>query len=105
MLMSPEDSVADTAVRLFGDPLRSRIVRLLATEQMCTCHLIEQTAARQTTVSHHLRLLREAGLVETEPRGRYTYYRLRAEAIAELADGLRDLAEQAADARDLYRPC
>ncbi|KIH96573.1 transcriptional regulator [Streptomonospora alba] len=105
MLMSQEDSVAETAVGLFGDPLRARIVRLLATEQMCTCHLIEHTGARQTTVSHHLRLLRQAGLVETEPRGRYTYYRLHPEAIAETADGLRDLADQAADARGRYRPC
>ncbi|GAA1749900.1 MULTISPECIES: metalloregulator ArsR/SmtB family transcription factor [Streptomonospora] len=105
MLMSPEDAVAEAAVGLFGDPLRARIVRLLATEQMCTCHLIEQTGARQTTVSHHLRLLRRAGLVETEPRGRYTYYRLRPEAVAEAADGLRELAAQAAGARDRYRPC
>jgi len=105
MLMSSEDSLAEAAVALFSDPLRARIVRLLATEQMCTCHLIEQAGARQTTVSHHLRLLREAGLVETEPRGRYTYYRLRPEAIAGAADGLRDLAAQAETARGRYRPC
>jgi DNA-binding transcriptional ArsR family regulator len=38
-------------VHLFGDPLRARIFRLLATEQMCTCHLIEETDARQPTIS------------------------------------------------------
>ncbi|MDT0300635.1 ArsR/SmtB family transcription factor [Streptomonospora wellingtoniae] len=105
MSQSPDESLTQAAVGLFGDPLRARIVRLLASEQMCTCHLIEQTGARQTTVSHHLRLLREAGLVETEPRGRYTYYRLRPEAIAAAAEGLGDLAAQAVEARDRYRPC
>ncbi|MDA8371231.1 MAG: metalloregulator ArsR/SmtB family transcription factor [Nocardiopsaceae bacterium] len=105
MLMSQRDAVAETAVNLFGDPLRARIVGLLATEQMCTCHLIEETGARQPTISHHLRVLREAGLVETEPRGRFTYYRLRPEAIAELAADLGELAARAERARESYRPC
>jgi DNA-binding transcriptional ArsR family regulator len=105
MLMSPKDDAAEAAVHLFGDPLRARIVRLLATEQMCTCHLIEETGARQPTISHHLRILREAGLVETEPRGRFTYYRLRPDAVSGLADALRDLAAGAEQARGRYRPC
>ncbi|QBI56238.1 ArsR/SmtB family transcription factor [Streptomonospora litoralis] len=104
MLMSG-DAVAATAVALFGDPLRARIVHLLTAEQMCTCHLIAETGARQTTISHHLRLLREAGLVETEPRGRFTYYRLRPEALADLAAGLGDLARRAEQANASYRPC
>ncbi|WP_017538222.1 MULTISPECIES: ArsR/SmtB family transcription factor [Nocardiopsis] len=102
MLISPADQAA---VALFGDPLRARIVGLLADEQMCTCHLIEETGARQPTVSHHLKILREAGLVETEPRGRYTYYRLRPEAVAGLAGALSDLAARAERARESYRPC
>ena len=51
------------ALRLLADPLRARIVELLAVEQLCTCHLVELTGARQTNISNHLRLLREAGLV------------------------------------------
>ncbi|PRY02395.1 ArsR/SmtB family transcription factor [Allonocardiopsis opalescens] len=105
MLISARDPVAEAAVALFGDPLRARIVALLATEQMCTCHLIEETGARQPTVSHHLRVLREAGLVDTEPKGRFTYYRLRAEAVAELADALGGLADRAERAGGHYRPC
>lgn len=98
---APEESVA----RLFGDPLRARIVRLLATEQMCTCHLIEETGARQPTISHHLRILREAGFVETEPHGRFTYYRLRPEALATLTAELAELAARAAGAQERRRPC
>src|SRR5665811_647766 len=76
----------DELVRAIADPLRRQIVELLAKEQLCTCHLVELTGARQTNLSNHLRVLRDAGLVETEPAGRYTYYRLRPEALASLAD-------------------
>jgi ArsR family transcriptional regulator len=56
-------------------------------------------------VSEHLRVLRDAGLVETEPAGRYTYYRLRPEALAPLAETLTELAVQARDAKQIRRPC
>ncbi|PSK90206.1 ArsR family transcriptional regulator [Murinocardiopsis flavida] len=105
-MLMPEDPPVETAVvKLLGDPLRARIVRLLAEEQLCTCHLIEETGARQPTVSHHLRVLREAGFVATEPHGRYTYYRLRPEALSVLARSLGDLAARAEQAALSRRPC
>lgn len=97
--------VAEAAVKLFGDPLRAQIVRLLAREQMCTCHLVDDTGARQSTISHHLRILREAGFVDSEPRGRYTYYRLRPEALSTLTAGIADLTAQAHLAQAVRRPC
>ncbi|MGF6940301.1 DNA-binding transcriptional ArsR family regulator [Streptomyces auratus] len=48
-----------------------------------------------TNLSNHLRVLREAGVVETEPCGRYTYYKLRPDAIASLAGQFADLADTA----------
>ncbi|WP_105972273.1 ArsR/SmtB family transcription factor [Streptomyces geranii] len=82
-------------MRVLADPLRLRIVTLLARETLCSTHLIEETGAGQTNLSNHLRVLREAGVVDTEPCGRFTYYRLRPEAIAPLADGFAELAEAA----------
>lgn len=92
---------------MLADPLRVQIVTLLASEALCTCHLVEETGARQTNVSNHLRVLREAGVVETLPAGRYTYYRLRPAAMDELARHLTDLAEaaRAVDVNDVRRPC
>jgi ArsR family transcriptional regulator len=98
------DETAALAVKLFGDPLRAEIVGHLASEQLCTCHLVELTGARQPTVSHHLRVLRDAGLVEALPAGRFTYYRLRPDLLAELRDGIARLADRAADA-PRRRPC
>ena len=96
---------ADGLLRALADPLRARIVRLLADEQLCTCHLVELTGARQTNLSNHLGVLRKAGIVESEPVGRYTYYRLRSESLAALSGHYRDLAERADRAAQTRRPC
>ncbi|MEU3308857.1 metalloregulator ArsR/SmtB family transcription factor [Nocardiopsis sp. NPDC006832] len=94
-------------MKALADPLRMRIVSLLAHETLCTTHLVEETGARQTNLSNHLRLLREAGVVETEPCGRFTYYRLRPEALEALSEGLSALAATArsTDAAQNKRAC
>ncbi|KKD07947.1 ArsR/SmtB family transcription factor [Streptomyces sp. WM6386] len=88
-------SVDADLMRVLADPLRLRIITLLARETLCTTHLIEETGAKQTNLSNHLKVLREAGVVETEPCGRFTYYRLTPEVIASLAGGFAELAELA----------
>ncbi|MFG2514625.1 ArsR/SmtB family transcription factor [Streptomyces sp. NPDC048584] len=98
-------SVDADLIRVLADPLRLRIVTLLAKETLCTTHLVEETGARQTNLSNHLRVLREAGVVETEPCGRYTYYRLRPDVIASLAGQFADLADSARNAVENKRAC
>lgn len=95
-------------VGLFGlvaDPLRLRIVELLAAEEMCTCHLITETGAKQTTVSHHLRVLREAGAVSAAEVGRFTWYRLSPAFLDAMATGLSDLSRRAERATRIRPPC
>ena len=89
---------------MVADPVRWRILTLLAAEQLCTTHLQDLLGAKQTLVSHHLKVLREAGLVETEPCGRFTYYRLRAGALDGLAAAFAGLAE-ASRAQASRRAC
>ncbi|MEU2994613.1 ArsR/SmtB family transcription factor [Streptomyces griseoincarnatus] len=98
-------SVDTDLVRVLADPLRLQIVTLLAKETLCTTHLVEETGARQTNLSNHLRVLREAGVVETEPCGRYTYYKVRPDVIAQLAGQFADLAESARNAAENKRAC
>ncbi|MER6612174.1 ArsR/SmtB family transcription factor [Streptomyces xantholiticus] len=88
-------SVDTDLIRVLADPLRLRIVTLLARETLCTTHLVEETGAKQTNLSNHLRVLREAGVVETEPCGRFTYYRVRPDVIGTLAGQFADLARTA----------
>lgn len=75
-----------------ADPMRWRILSLLAGAELCTTHLQDLLGARQALVSHHLRVLREAGLVQTEPCGRFTYYRLRPGALDGLSSVVGDLS-------------
>ncbi|MFD4691591.1 ArsR/SmtB family transcription factor [Streptomyces sp. NPDC058463] len=100
-------SVDGDVTRALADPLRLRIVELLSREALCTTHLVEETGARQTNLSNHLKVLREAGLVETEPCGRWTYYHLKPDALASLAEQLGRLAATAQEAADsgLRRSC
>jgi ArsR family transcriptional regulator len=98
-------SVDTDLIRVLADPLRLQIVTLLAKEMLCTTHLVEETGARQTNLSNHLRVLREAGVVETEPCGRFTYYRLKPDVIASLAGQFAGLAESARTAAENKRAC
>ncbi|MEU6848997.1 metalloregulator ArsR/SmtB family transcription factor [Actinacidiphila alni] len=100
-------SVETDLIRVLGDPLRLRIVTLLARETLCTTHLVEETGARQTNLSNHLKVLREAGVVDTEPCGRFTYYRLKPEVLEGLAGSFAELAAAArrTAAGDVKRSC
>ncbi|WP_314615901.1 ArsR/SmtB family transcription factor [Streptomyces stackebrandtii] len=98
-------SVDTDLIRVLADPLRLQIVTLLARETLCTTHLVEETGAKQTNLSNHLRVLREAGVVETEPCGRFTYYRLKPDVIDRLAGQFADLAESARSAAENKRAC
>ena len=68
--------------KALADPTRVSIInRLAGGEACCVCDLTDAFELSQPTVSHHLRILREAGLVEAERRGTWAYYRLVPEAI------------------------
>lgn len=100
------DVVADPALlKALAEPRRWRIVELLAREELCVCHLAEELCVPQPLVSHHLRVLRGAGLVESEKHRQWTYYRLRTGALVGLGERLHALTEQCATPGDRRRPC
>lgn len=73
--------------RALGDPHRVKIVNLLARsrEPVCACDLYEPLELGQPTVSHHLKKLTDAGLLEREQRGKWAYFSLRRDAVRKLA--------------------
>ncbi len=87
-----EDGAARTAAAAFkalADPTRVAIVnRLAGADEVCVCDLTAAFELSQPTVSHHLKVLRAAGLVEAERRGRWAFYRLRGEVVAQLRAAL-----------------
>jgi ArsR family transcriptional regulator len=73
--------------KALSDPTRVAIVnRLGSAPEVCVCDLTAAFELSQPTISHHLRILREAGLVESESRGTWAYYRLIPEAIERLRE-------------------
>jgi ArsR family transcriptional regulator len=78
--------------RALGDRHRIRLLSLIAAAdggEACICDLTAPLGLSQPTISHHMKLLTEAGLVTREQRGKWAYYRVVPEAMAALADTLR----------------
>src|ERR687883_995859 len=83
----PEEARDELAARFkaLADPTRVAIVnRLAAADEVCVCDFTSAFELSQPTISHHLRILREAGLVESSRRGTWAYYRLMAAAVGVL---------------------
>ena len=85
---------AEGTARLFkalADPTRVRIVNLLANraEPVCVCVMNEEFELAQPTLSHHLKKLMTAGLLEREQRGTWAYYSIDREALRRLAGVVR----------------
>lgn len=93
-LSETEAEATATLFRALADPARVKILNLLATTEapVCACEFEPALGLAQPTVSHHLKKLTEAGLLEREERGRWAYFSLNREALA-LVGGLVELRE------------
>ncbi len=86
-LSNDEATATAELFKALGDPARVRAVNLLATaaQPVCICDLTEPLGLSQPTVSHHMRKLLDAGLVEREQRGKWAYFSLKRDAVEKLA--------------------
>ncbi|GAB3484468.1 ArsR/SmtB family transcription factor [Amycolatopsis cihanbeyliensis] len=85
-----EEQAAELApvFKALGDPIRLRLLSMIATRaggEVCVCELTPAFDLSQPTISHHLKLLRQAGLIDCERRGTWVYYWLLPEATDRLA--------------------
>lgn len=84
------ERAADLA-RMFkamGDPIRLRVLSLIASApsgEVCVCEITDSFSLTGPTISHHLKVLREAGLIDSERRGTWVYYWVKPEALQALA--------------------
>jgi ArsR family transcriptional regulator len=77
------------ALKALADPARLRLLSLIQAQrerEACVCHLTEPLGLSQPTVSHHLKVLLQAGLVEREQRGSWAYFRIREQPLAALRE-------------------
>ena len=76
-----------TALKVIAEPARLRLLSLIqaqAEREACACHLQEPLGLSQPTVSHHLKVLTDAGLLQREQRGRWAYFKVVPEPLAAL---------------------
>lgn len=78
-------------LRALADENRLQILGLLARGELCVCEIMEWLELSQPTASHHLKILKQAGLVQDRRDGRWSYYRLVPERLAQIAADLEGL--------------
>jgi ArsR family transcriptional regulator, arsenate/arsenite/antimonite-responsive transcriptional repressor len=84
------------ALAVLADPVRRQLLHHLADRDVCTCgDLVDELEVGQPTVSHHLKVLREAGLVVGERCGRYVNYTAVPERLRALGAALTELGDRA----------
>ena len=77
--------------KVLADPVRLQLLSLIANSpsgEMCACDLVAPTGRTQPTVSHHLTILTDAGLLSREQRGKWAYFRFEPDRMAILRDAL-----------------
>lgn len=92
-------------MKALAEPARWRIVERLADEELCVCHLVDDLGLAQPLVSHHLKVLRQAGLVTSERFKQWVYYRLERGALDQVAADVALVVARADRAGRERRPC
>jgi ArsR family transcriptional regulator len=94
-LSPPDADRLATWFHVLGDPTRLRLLSLIAAkgEACAACDFVDALDVSQPTVSHHLRTLHETGFVEREKRGRWVYYRVRADQLNALSQTLASASQ------------
>jgi ArsR family transcriptional regulator len=85
---APEAGALARAFKALGDPIRLQLMSMIASApggEICVCDLTPAFTILETTISHHLKVLREAGLVDSERRASWVYYRPRHELMRQLS--------------------
>jgi ArsR family transcriptional regulator len=82
VMSADQAEVITGLLKALADPVRLRLMSLIAAaEEACVCDLTAPFDVSQPTISHHLKVLREAGLVDSERRGTWVWYRARRDAL------------------------
>ncbi len=93
----PDFRRAARLMKVLADETRAQIITILASGEHCACHLQGHFALSQPTLSHHLKVLVESGLVAARQEGKWVHYRLERSLLGELASWLGQLARESAN--------
>ena len=101
-LSQPQAEQIAPLLKALADPVRLRLLSIVASHaggEACVCDLTDCFELSQPTISHHLKVLHDAGLLDRSKRGTWVYYRVRSAALADLATLITPAVEPAAVSR------
>ncbi|AFR47394.1 ArsR/SmtB family transcription factor [Gordonia sp. KTR9] len=101
-LSTDQAETATPVLKALADPVRLRLLSEIAAHpgaEACVCDISGPFDVSQPTISHHLKVLREAGLITGERRATWVYYRVNTDALQQLSDLLGGLASVVGEAR------
>ena len=78
--------------KALSDPTRLAIVGMLSTEELCACVILEEFSITQPTLSYHMKILCECGLVSSRKEGKWMYYSLNTDKMQSICDILSELS-------------
>ncbi len=91
--MDPEYSRKANFFKALSDETRLKILRILSSGELCACEILEHFNLTQPTISHHLGILVNSGLITTRVEGKWTHYNLQTETLSALQGFLREIAQ------------
>lgn len=100
---SQQDNNIVSLLKVLADENRLKIISCLSSGEKCVCQLTEAMDIPQNLMSHHLRVLKDIGLVSDERRGRWVYYSLLKNEISQLLNRIEDLCDCETD--DIESQC
>jgi ArsR family transcriptional regulator len=101
----PDLSQALVRYRALSDETRMQIMHMLVGKERCVCELADALSVSQPLLSHHLKTLRESGLVQVRRSGRWMHYSLDADALDEAAGALAEVAASHRKTAQIKRMC
>lgn len=100
--MDPDYSRKANFFKALSDETRLKILRILSSGELCACEILEHFNLTQPTISHHLGILVNSGLLSTRVEGKWTHYNLQTETLASLQGFLQKIAQ--GNGRPIGRP-
>jgi ArsR family transcriptional regulator len=90
--MAIDFTLGTALCKAMADETRARIIHILSCGELCACDLLDYFEVTQPTLSHHLAILVESGLVLARPEGKWTHYRLNEDTFAFLERYIKDIS-------------
>jgi ArsR family transcriptional regulator len=91
---SDEVATSAAAFKALSDPTRLRMLKAIAhVQEACECNMVPEFGLSQPTISYHLKVLRQAGLIVSERRGQWVWHRINRRTVLNAARELTELAE------------